>query len=236
MALTGMNIILSPEMVISFIPLAVLAPLGASCYLTYKESGWKAVKKFLGRSFDYKRIKQGKKYLLALLLMPILFLIAWGAGDLLELEMLPVSVPMITFIIPFILFFFSALTEQIGWMGYAFEPMEQKHGTFNATLMLGIFWALWHVPMYIFTFPNAGLIIAPLFGIVMLRFIMVWFFKQTNHSVFVVIVLHAIYNVCLTIFPVNFILLAIGFAIFAALIMIQMLKKKKDEFKTVKNI
>ena len=71
-ALTGMNIILSSEMVFSFIPLAVLAPLGASCYLTYKESGWKAVKKFLGRSFDYKRIKQGKKYLFALLLMPIL--------------------------------------------------------------------------------------------------------------------------------------------------------------------
>lgn len=187
----------------------------------------------LARSFDYKRIKQGKKYLPALLLMPILFLIAWGAGDLLALEMVPAPVPMIAFIIPFIVFFFSASSEQIGWMGYAFEPMEQKHGTFRATLILGIFHALWHVPMYIILFPNVGMLIAQLFGVVMLRFIIVWFFKQTNHSVFVVIMLHAIYNVCMSIFPVSFILIAIGFTIFAVLIMIQMLKKKETEFKKI---
>jgi hypothetical protein len=57
-ALTGMNIILSPEMVFSFVPLSVLAPLGAASYLSYKKGGWKAVKKLLGRSFDYKRIKE----------------------------------------------------------------------------------------------------------------------------------------------------------------------------------
>ena len=43
-ALTGMNIILSPEMVFSFVPFSVLAPLGAASYLTYKNGGRKAVK------------------------------------------------------------------------------------------------------------------------------------------------------------------------------------------------
>ena len=43
--LTGMNIILSPEMVFAFIPFGVLAPLGAASYLTYKKGGWAAVKK-----------------------------------------------------------------------------------------------------------------------------------------------------------------------------------------------
>jgi membrane protease YdiL (CAAX protease family) len=123
-ALTGMNIILSPEMVFSFIPLSVLAPLGAASYLTYKKSGWKAVKKLLGRAFDYKRIKEKKGYVLALLLMPILFLISWGTANILEMELLPAPVPMIAFIIPFIAFFFSGLSEEIGWMGYAFGPME----------------------------------------------------------------------------------------------------------------
>jgi membrane protease YdiL (CAAX protease family) len=222
--LTGMNIILSPEMVFAFIPLSVLSPLGAASYLTYKKSGWTAVKKLLGRSFDYKRIKQAKKYLLALLLMPILFLIVWGAGDLFELEMMPAPVPMIAFIIPLIAFFFAGLSEEVAWMGYAFDPMEQKHGTFRATLILGIFWALWHLPMLIFAGPSAGLIVAQLFALVMLRFIIVWFFKHTNQSVFITIMLHAVYNVCMTIFPVNFILIAIGFTIFALIIMTQMLK------------
>lgn len=86
-ALTGMNIILSPEMVFSFVPLSVLAPLGAASYLTYKKGGRKAVKKLLGRSFDYKRIKERKGYIYALLLMPLLFLICWGTATILEMEL-----------------------------------------------------------------------------------------------------------------------------------------------------
>jgi membrane protease YdiL (CAAX protease family) len=234
-ALTGMNIILSPEMVFAFIPLSVLAPLGAASYLTYKKSGWKAVKKLLGRSFDYKRIKEQKGYLFALLLMPILFLISWGTANILEMELLPAPVPMIAFIIPFIAFFFAGLSEEIGWMGYAFGPMEQKMGTFKATLFLGLFWALWHLPMYIFTFPDTGLLITQFFSVVMLRFIIVWFFKRTNQSVFITIMLHAVYNVCLVIFPFNFALIGIGFTIFALLIMMQMFKNKEDEFKTIKH-
>lgn len=230
-ALTGMSIILSPEMVFSFIPLSVLAPLGAASYLTYKKSGWKAVKKLLRRSFDYKRIKEQKGYLLTLLLMPILFLISWGTATILEMELSPAPVPMIAFIIPFIAFFFAVLSEEIGWMGYAFDPMEQKHGTFKATLILGVIWALWHLPMYIFTFPNVGLLITQLFSVVMLRFIIVWLFKHTNQSIFIVIMLHAIYNVCMTIFPVSFILIAIGFTIFALLITKQMFQKREPEFK-----
>ncbi len=135
--LTGMNIMLSPEMVFAFVPFSVLCPLGAASYLTYKKDGWAAVKKLLGRAFDYKRIKEKKGYLLALLLMPLLYLISWRVAIILEMELMPAPVPMIAFIIPFIAFFFAALCEQIGWMGYAFEPMEQKQGTFKATLLLG---------------------------------------------------------------------------------------------------
>lgn len=225
-ALTGMNIILSPEMVFSFVPLSVLAPLAAASYLTYKRNGWKAVKKLLKRSFDYKRLKEKKGYLFALLLMPALFLISWGTADLLQMELSPAPIPIIAFIIPFIAFFFAALSENIGWMGYAFEPMEQKYGTFKATLILGVIWAFWHLPMYVFTFPNAALVFTQLFSVVMLRFIIVWFYKHANQSIFIVIMIHAIYNVCMTIFPINFTLIAIGFTIFALLIMTQMVNKK----------
>jgi len=224
-ALTGMNIILSPDMIFSFIPLSVLAPLGASSYLTYKKGGWTAVKTLLRRSFDYTRIKERKGYMLFLLLIPILFLIGWVAGNSLELEMNPAPFPMILFMIPFIVFFFAGLFEEIGWMGYAYEPMEQQHGTFKATLMLGVFWALWHVPMYIFLFPNVGMLIAQFVAVVMLRFSIVWLFENTNKSVFIAILIHTIYNVCMSIFPVSFVLIAIGFTIFALIIMAHMLKK-----------
>jgi len=224
-ALTGMNIILSPDKIFSFIPLAVLAPLGASSYLTYKKGGWTAVKIFLRRSFDYKRIKERKGYVVFILLMPILFLIAWGVGNTLEMEMNPPLFPMVLFIVPLIMYFFSALSEQIGWMGYAYEPLKQQYGIFKATSILGVFWALWHLPMYIFLFPNVGMLIAQLVAVVMLRFSIVWLFENTNKSVFIAILIHAIYNVCMSIFPVSFVLNAIGFTIFALIIMAHMLKK-----------
>jgi membrane protease YdiL (CAAX protease family) len=228
--LTGMNIILSPEMVFAFIPLSVLSPLGAASYLTYKKGGWTAVKKLLGRSFDYKRIKKKKGYLLALLLMPLLYLISWRIAILLGMDLMPAPFPMIAFIILFIVFFFPALSEEIGWMGYAFEPMEEKYGTFKATLFLGIFWALWHLPFWYFVYPSIGLVAIQFFSVVMLRFIIVWFFKNTNQSIFITIMLHAVYNVCLSIFPFNFTLIAIGFTVSALLIMTQMFKKKEPEF------
>lgn len=55
--LTGLNTILSPEMVFAFIPLSVIAPICAELVLTYKKSGRIGVKKLLKRSFDYKREK-----------------------------------------------------------------------------------------------------------------------------------------------------------------------------------
>ena len=43
-ALTGMNIILSEEMVFAFVPLSVIAPICAALVLTYRESGKIGVK------------------------------------------------------------------------------------------------------------------------------------------------------------------------------------------------
>ncbi len=110
-------------------------------------------------------------------------------------------------------------------MGYAYEPLKQQYGIFKATSILGVFWALWHLPMYIFLFPNVGMLIAQLVAVVMLRFSIVWLFENTNKSVFIAILIHAIYNVCMSIFPVSFVLIAIGFTIFALIIMAHMLKK-----------
>lgn len=54
--LTGLNIILSPEMVFAFIPLSVIAPICAALVLTYKKAGGIGVKKLLKacKTPDYK--------------------------------------------------------------------------------------------------------------------------------------------------------------------------------------
>ena len=217
--LTGLNIILSPEMVFAFIPLAVIAPICAALVLTYMKDGGIGVKKLLKKSFDYKRVKNKKWYWPTLLLMPILFSLVLGVSYLFDQELLAAPLPFIMAPIALILFFFSALCEQIGWMGYAFEPMCNRWGLFKSTILLGIFWGLWHIPLYIFSFPNPETIIAQVLGVIALRVLLVWLYSNTGNSVFIVILFHAIYNVCMVVFPVNFVGNAIIMSISAALIL-----------------
>jgi membrane protease YdiL (CAAX protease family) len=217
--LTGLNIILSPEMVFALIPLSVIAPICAALVLTYRKDGGIGVKKLLKRSFDYKRVINKKWYWPTLLLMPLFFSLVLGVSYLFEQELTAAQMPLIAAPIAFILFFFTALAEQVGWMGYAFEPMRNRWGLIKSTLLLGLIWGLWHIPLYIFAFPNPGLMIAQLLGIIALRVLQVWLYSNTGNSVFIVILFHAIYNVCMTVIPVNFVGNTIIFSIGAALIL-----------------
>ena len=217
-ALTGLNIILSPEMVFAFIPLAVIAPICAALVLTYRISGRIGVKKLLKRSFDYKRVKNKKWFWPTILIMPLLISLVFGVSSLLELELLPARMPLIAAPIALIMFFLAALFENIGWMGYAFEPMSNRWGLFKSTLLLGVIWGLWHVPMYIFAIPEPEMIVAQVIVLIALRFIIVWLYSNTGKSVFIAILFHAIYDVCIIVIPINIVVTAIIMSISAALI------------------
>ena len=217
--LTGLNIILSPEMVFAFVPLSVIAPICAALVLTYRKSRGIGVRKLLKRSFDYKRVKNKKWFWPTLLLMPLLFSLVLGVSSLLEQELLPAPMPLIAAPIALIMFFFAALFEEVGWMGYAFEPMSNQWGFFKSTMLLGVFWGLWHVPMFIFLMPEPEMIVAQFLALIALRILIVWLYSNTGKSVFITILFHAIYNVCMIVIPVNFVVTAIIMSISAALIL-----------------
>jgi membrane protease YdiL (CAAX protease family) len=151
--------------------------------------------------------------------MPLLFSLVLGVSSLLEQELLPAPLPVIVAPIALIMFFFSALCEQVGWMGYAFEPMCNRWGLIKSTMILGLIWGLWHIPLYIFSIPGTEMIVAQVLTVIALRVLLVWLYSNTGKSVFIVILFHATYNVCMSVFPVNFVGNAIIMSISAALIL-----------------
>ncbi|MEP7288206.1 MAG: CPBP family intramembrane glutamic endopeptidase [Chloroflexota bacterium] len=47
-----------------------------------------------------------------------------------------------------VMFFIGALGEELGWSGYAIDPMQDRWGALQASLILGSVWAVWHyVPL-----------------------------------------------------------------------------------------
>jgi membrane protease YdiL (CAAX protease family) len=71
--------------------------------------------------------------------------------------------------------------EEPGWRGFALPRLQQRHSPVVATLILGLAWGVWHIPLY----GPAGFVV-PL----ILAFFYTWLYNKTG-SVLLCIVLHA---------------------------------------------
>lgn len=70
--------------------------------------------------------------------------------------------------------------EEPGWRGYLLPRLEARHGPVAATLLLGLVWGVWHVPLY----GPIGFVV-PL----LLAFLYTWLYNRTG-SVLLAVVLH----------------------------------------------
>jgi membrane protease YdiL (CAAX protease family) len=41
----------------------------------------------------------------------------------------------------------AGLSEELGWSGFAYPRMQTRFGTWRAAIVLGLLWALWHLPV-----------------------------------------------------------------------------------------
>jgi membrane protease YdiL (CAAX protease family) len=70
--------------------------------------------------------------------------------------------------------------EEPGWRGYALPRLQAQHTPLRATLLLGLAWGVWHVPLY----GPAGFVV-PL----VLAFFYTWLYNRTG-SVLLCVLLH----------------------------------------------
>lgn len=215
MGLTAKGFIFTPELAPAFLPLAVFAPLFAALYLIWRQGGWSAVKSLLARTLDFNRIGNRVWYAIAFGLPVAIVLLASNVSALLGLPQLPPEISLVAVPVALVVFFFAALSEELGWMGYAYEPMKSKFGVTRATIYLGLALVLFHVPLYYFLIEDPVLLIANLAFPLALRVLVVWVYANTGKSIFAATVFHMVYNTCYLALSVN-IPVATTFAVLAA--------------------
>jgi membrane protease YdiL (CAAX protease family) len=88
--------------------------------------------------------------------------------------------------------------EEIGWRGFALPRLQHGRSAAWATLVLGLIWALWHLPafFYLDTYQAMGLWMYPFlaFTIVCGNVVYTWIYNSSGGSVLMAIVFHASFN------------------------------------------
>lgn len=88
------------------------------------------------------------------------------------------------------------LWEEPGWRGFALPRLQAGYGPLIGTLVLGVLWALWHLPGY-FGGWLQGSPLALLVSSVAFSFVMTWVYNNTRGSILLMILLHASSNATL---------------------------------------
>ncbi len=140
-------------------------------------------------------------YLLVLIGIPALLmlniLVLPGGISIVRHQLLMPIYP-VSFILA--LFLGGALFEEPGWRGFALPRLQQRFGPLWGTLVLGVLWGFWHLPLYFVPgFNGAGTdfvgIIIPfgefIISALAMSVLFTWVFNNTRGSLLLAILLHA---------------------------------------------
>ena len=119
-------------------PIMLIGPPAASLILTSVTGGKPALQNLRGHLRNWAPLKW---FLLPLLIFPCLILIT-----LLLLHLVSPAFAPNFFAIGFLFGIPAGVLEEIGWTGFAYPALRAKKGFFKSAVVLGIIWALWHLP------------------------------------------------------------------------------------------
>lgn len=93
----------------------------------------------------------------------------------------------------------SALGEELGWRGFLVPRLVERHGFTLGSLLVGIVWAAWHVPVLFFPkylggTPMPFAMTCFFVNLIAMSFVYTWF-RLRSASVWPAVIMHASHNV-----------------------------------------
>jgi uncharacterized protein len=96
------------------------------------------------------------------------------------------------------------LGEEFGWRGYAQPMLQSRMGWRRASLLLGVVWGAWHLPLFFIAGTSQANIPLALFllSVVAMSVLFAWLMQHTNGHVGVALLLHTAINFWPVVVPV----------------------------------
>ena len=83
--------------------------------------------------------------------------------------------------------------EEVGWRGFALPRMQRDHSALSAALVLGMIWAVWHLPELV-SDPSERELVPYLLTLLAYSVLITWLYNSTRGNLPIVILFHAAIN------------------------------------------
>lgn len=184
-----------------------LGPLIASFLTTFMYQRSQGVKLLLKRCFQLKPLL----YLTVALLSP--FLLAFIAtiinffidkspinlSGLLSCKEFP-QFNLLTFFIYNFIFF--GLGEEVGWRGFALPRFQDKFNALTSGIILTLFWAVWHWPLFFYRPGYTSMDFSGIFGwtfsLLTGSILLTWLYNSSRASILICAVFHSTIDIAFT--------------------------------------
>jgi membrane protease YdiL (CAAX protease family) len=197
----------------ALLSLAVLGPAIAAIGLTYLEQDIGAQRDYWQRIIDTKRISL--KWYFVIFFFPVglfglaalLDILAGGRGGTFGQLLKQFSANPFYLIITV---FLAPTLEEMGWRGYALSRLQMRWNALVSSLLLGVIWSLWHLPLFFIpgTYHHSLGIGSLAFwtfmiSVVPLTILFTWIFNNTLSSTLSTILFHIAFNTTAEMFSVT---------------------------------
>lgn len=188
--------------------LVAVSQFGASLagfVAVYREGGTDGVRRLFKRALD---VRIPIRWLIPALILPLvlgggaLLLRRLSGGVLPPLELLAQPVAILPLFV-FIFLLQGPVPEEFGWRGYALGRLQERWSALTASLILGMLWALWHLPLFYMEGVAQSLLPFWAFAIQVTAasVLMTWLYNNTDGNLLIALLFHTMINLSIALFP-----------------------------------
>lgn len=120
------------------------------------------------------------------------------------------------------LLYTGPLGEELGWRGYALPRLLKQFNPLVASLVLGFFWGVWHLPSFLISSTVQSGLSLPMFLLfgLCISIVMTWIFHHTGGSVLAAVLFHYTINISFSIIGAPMLAFGLELLMLAALVVV----------------
>lgn len=189
--------------------IGAFAPLLAALTLVWRQGNWQGIKAFLKRAVDFqvRPVYWMIAFLLPLVIHGISHSLALALGLDVARTLFPAEISTSPAVLAIPYFFLMLIIgggqEEFGWRGFAQEPLQAKFGVIPASLLIGVVWGFWHLPLWFMAgdLHSAYSFLAFVIMTTSISVIYAWLYNASGKKLLVVMVFHAMNNTAAPLLP-----------------------------------